>query len=334
MNQRALAALLVTFGAFGWSVRDLANKYMKESGDAAPSVWTITAFQGAIGFIIVFLVDQHKTVMRKYDSSDTPETIDTKAKLWLVARVVGALAGIALHIMALGMVDLALASMIHCSAPLFIVLLSRVILKEPIKLAAAVAMGICCVGLLLDIAPWKDRESTKGSSLLGILLAFGSAFGSALTYTSLRALKDIKPSTSLKVLYLGIFITGFFLALASGISKPTGRIWGFLFMVALATYASEWFMTKGYALATQGAGSVAVFKFLTPIFAIGWDASLFGHYPTALSLTGAALVLVSSAALVRIQASSNSAEGSDAESNEADIESTDQMKQMARANTA
>eukprot|EP00931_Biecheleriopsis_adriatica_P078293 TRINITY_DN51756_c0_g1_i1.p1 TRINITY_DN51756_c0_g1~~TRINITY_DN51756_c0_g1_i1.p1 ORF type:complete len:328 (-),score=42.12 TRINITY_DN51756_c0_g1_i1:413-1396(-) len=326
MNQRALAALLVTLGAFGWSVRDLGNKYMKESGDDAPSVWTITAFQGAIGFILVFLVDQGKACMGKSDLSDTPETIDTKAKLWLVARVLGALAGIALHIMALSMVDLALASMIHCSAPLFIVLLSRVILKEPIKLAAAVAMGICCVGLVLDIAPWK---STKASSLLGILLVFGSAFGSAVTYTSLRALKDIKPSTSLKVLYLGVFIIGFLLALASGISKPTGKIWGFLFMVALSTFFSEWCITKGYALAIQGAGSVAVFKFLTPIFAIGWDASLFGHYPTALSLTGAALVLVSSAALVRIQASNHNTEGSQ----EADIESGDQKRQMSRANT-
>jgi len=326
MNQRALAALLVTLGAFGWSVRDLGNKYMKESGDDAPSVWTITAFQGAIGFILVFLVDQGKACMGKSDLSDTPETIDTKAKLWLVARVLGALAGIALHIMALSMVDLALASMTHCSAPLFIVLLSRVILKEPIKLAAAVAMGICCVGLVLDIAPWN---STKASSLLGILLVFGSAFGSAVTYTSLRALKDIKPSTSLKVLYLGVFIIGFLLALASGISKPTGKIWGFLFMVALSTFFSEWCITKGYALATQGAGSVAVFKFLTPIFAIGWDASLFGHYPTALSLTGAALVLVSSAALVRIQASNHNTEGSQ----EADIESGDQKRQMSRANT-
>merc|ERR550532_2514813 len=137
--------------------------------------------------------------------------------------------------------------MIHCSAPVLIVFLSWLLLGEPIRPAAGLCMAVCALGLFLDIAPWQHREkSAGGGSFIGYLLAFGSTIGSAFTYTSLRALKGVRPTTSLTALYTCLLIIGFLLAL-----------------------------NNGYALATQGAGSVAVYKFLTPIFEIGWNAAFF-----------------------------------------------------------
>jgi drug/metabolite transporter (DMT)-like permease len=302
MQQRTLASLLVILGAFGWSVRDVANKLMQEREGDKPSVWTITAVQGAIGLILNFTISQGKLLINE-EAAERREVISGKEKIWLVVRVIGAISGITLHILSLGMVDLALASMIHCTAPIFIVVLSRVFLGEPIRLGAGLAMSLCAVGLILDIAPWKgQREQTGGGSVLGYTLAFGSALGSAFAYTSLRALKGVSPTTSLQTLYISLLVFGFFPALAEGIAKPTLEIWGLFVMVGTATYCSEWLITKGYALAAQGAGSVAVFKFLTPIFEIGWNVVLFQRFPTALSIVGATLVVVSSAVLVHVQA--------------------------------
>jgi drug/metabolite transporter (DMT)-like permease len=303
MDHQTIGTLLVILGAFGWSVRDVANNFLNHQA-AAPSVWTIVAMQGAIGLVLNITMSEIGQLVSK-DKKESMETIlGYREKAWLIIRAVGAFVAIALHIMALEKVDLALASMIHCTAPLFIVLFSRLLLGEPIRLAAVLCMAVCAVGLTLDIAPWQSRDKDAGGgSLPGYALAFGSAIASALAYTSLRALKDVSSTTSLRALYTTLLVGGFLLALGSeGIKKPSYSMWWLFIMVGISTFAAEWLITKGYALATEGACSVAVYKFLTPIFAIGWDLALFKQSPQVLSLVGAALVLLSSAVLVRVQA--------------------------------
>uniref|UniRef100_A0A7S2PC10 EamA domain-containing protein n=1 Tax=Zooxanthella nutricula TaxID=1333877 RepID=A0A7S2PC10_9DINO len=69
------------------------------------------------------------------------------------------------------------------------------------------------------------------------------------------------------------------------------------------TYVAELLITKGYAFATKGAGSVAVYKFLTPVFSMIFDASVFGEMPNVFEVVGGLIVLASSAAMVHVQAS-------------------------------
>merc|ERR1712083_346979 len=120
--------------------------------------------------------------------------------------------------------------------------------------------------------------------------------------------KDISATTSLNVLYISLLVVGYFLSFTDEVPRPSPKTWALLMLVGFSTYFAEWFITKGYALADQGAGSVAVFKFLTPIFEIVWNIVSFKHFPTLLSIVGASLVVISAAVLVRVQSRQTAAE--------------------------
>merc|ERR1712032_943027 len=79
--------------------------------------------------------------------------------------------------------------------------------------------------------------------------------------------------------------------------------------ISVVTYISEVLITKGYALATQGANSVAVYKFLTPIFALAFGVVFYGEIPNALNILGALVVVSSSAMMVYTQATAPSKQG-------------------------
>jgi len=230
------------------------------------------------------------------------DRLGLRAQLWLAARAGGAFTSILLNFMALQRLDLAISSMIHCTSPLFVVLLGRVFLGERIKPLAGICVVVALLGLMLDVQPWSHKAAAAGGgSVLGYVFALGSSIAAGFSYTSLRALADLTPTTTLMAMYGCSLTAGFVALLVQGVDPPPGEVLAHFAGISVVTYVSEWLITKGYALATQGAGSVAVYKFLTPIFALVFDVAVFGEIPNALNLLGALVVVVSSALMVHAQ---------------------------------
>jgi len=89
-----------------------------------------------------------------------------------------------------------------------------------------------------------------------------------------------------------------------GMEVPPARSMAHFAALSVVSYVSIFLDTKGYALATQGAGSVAIYKFLTPVFAMLLDVVIYRNIPNALNLIGMSLVLGSSVYMVHLQGKS------------------------------
>lgn len=304
MDRQLLAIILVSLGALGWSVRDVLGKTSH-----SPSPFLTLAATSAGGIILNFGVMLSKQCAG-FGCVDklTPRTI-----AWLFARCIGAVGGCTLNFMALKHLDLALSTMIHCSAPLFIVVLGCVLLNERVKPLAVICIVVALIGMVLDIQPWNVKSSAK-SSMLGLLLAFAGSVCSAFAYISLRALSDLSSTTTLLAFYVSGLTFGICVLMFEGFDKPSASLLRDFAGISLATYVSEVLITKGYAFATKGAGSVAVFKFLTPVFSIVFDILVYHKIPNLYSVIGAALVVSSSALMVKIQSHSPDPASSSAKS--------------------
>jgi drug/metabolite transporter (DMT)-like permease len=295
MKQQLLATLLVVGGAFGWAVRDLVSKSLGKH----VSPWLTLAATSAGGLIINTAVLAGKQCAG-FGCSDR---LRPRAQLWLAARASGAFTSILLNFMALQHLDLAISSMIHCTSPLFVVLLGNLLLGEQIKPLAGAYVVVALLGLVLDVQPWSAMGGTTGNgSILGYVFALGSSIAAGFSYTSLRALADLTSTTTLMAMYCFCLTAGLIALMVTGVEATSGDVMIHFAGITVVTYVSEVLITKGYALATQGAGSVAVYKFLTPIFALVFGMVFYSEIPNALNLLGACVVVGSSALMVHTQA--------------------------------
>jgi len=281
-------------GAFGWAVRDLASKGL---GNGV-SPWLTVAATSAGGLIINTGVLAGKQCAG-FGCSDR---LGLRSQLWLVARAGGAFLAILLNFMALQHLDLAISSMIHCTSPLVVVLLSKVLLGEQIKPVAAICVVVALLGMALDVQPWSAKAAAAdGGSICGYVFAIGSSIAAGFSYTSLRALADLSSTTTLMALYSFSLTAGFVALMVAGVEAVPGDVLARFAGISIVTYISELLITKSYALATEGAGTVSVYKFLTPIFALGFDVVFESVIPNALNLLGALVVIGSSALMVHAQ---------------------------------
>jgi len=288
-----LATLLVILGALGWAMRDLVGKDMQ-----SPSVFLTLAASSAIGLIL----NTGVMLAQQCAGFGCVEPLPARKQMWLYARCVGAASSITLNFFALNKLDLALSAMIHCTSPLFVVLLGRVFLGEHIRPLARLCIACAAAGMVVFIQPWHLRGDS-GASTVGLIAAFGSSVGAAFSYTSLRALGDLGSTTVLFAMYSTSLILGAGVCVVQGVPRPNGALLWHFGALGVVTFLAEVLITKGYAFATRGAGSVAAYKFLTPVFSMVFDAAVLHQRPDALNIVGAVIVLAASAALVRIQSS-------------------------------
>jgi len=277
--------------AFFWACRDVASKVIEARGLGPWNILAVCSF-------FALLLNVMAMLGKQCAGFGCTEKLPWQTQGWVAARCVGATVGMVGNLIAVKELSLGIASMIHCTSPIFVILLSRLLLRERISPLAAGCMLIAVVGLTLQIQPWHQRSQAEGGgSIFGYVCAFVSVIGAAASYTSLRALREISATTSLFALYLTGLATGMVMTMQVGAAPLPLNMWGLLFLLALIIFSAEALLTKGYAWATDAA-SVAGYKYLTPVFAMGFNFYLTGIIPTPLTLVGACLVLASSALMV------------------------------------
>ncbi len=187
-------------------------------------------------------------------------------------------------------VDAGTASMLVLIAPIFIVALAAVFLKERttpnLLLGGALAFaGVVVIGL---------ATSSRSASLVGVILCLVAALSSAIGVVAEKPV--LNRLSALQVTWIACTVGALFcLPYAPQLVRewrvaPTSGIAWLLFLGVFPTSIA--FTTWAYALARGSAGRLAATAYLVPPITIVMSWLLLGEVPTVIAVLGGALCLV------------------------------------------
>lgn len=174
------------------------------------------------------------------------------------------------------------AVLLQYTAPIYVALLSMWLLKEPVKLADWLAIGVILGGMVLF---FLDSLSTKG--LWGNILAILSSFTFAWFIIALRQQKQHSPMETV--------ILGNLLALAVCLpfmfeTVPDLRDWLVLFLFGTVQQGVA-FVLFNYAIKRVSALETVLIATIEPILNPFWVLFLVGEVPGFWGIVGGAIVV-------------------------------------------
>ena len=154
------------------------------------------------------------------------------------------------------------------------------------------------VGVLIVIYPQlsgfggPDNEA----AVLGVALALGSAAMAALAHVFIRKMSSSESTSAIVFWFTLTSMSLSLLTIPFGWEKPTPEVALMLVLAGLFGGCGQIFLTSAYRYAD--ASVVAPFDYFSMLLALLIGYFVFGEYPTAAMLAGAALVILSGAAII------------------------------------
>lgn len=225
---------------------------------------------------------------------------------WRIHLARGGLVIIAnmLYFVALASMTLAEATALYFVAPLFITILSVLILKESVGLHRVTGIIIGFVGVLVVVRPGSGIFGLI--ALLPMLAAFSYAMMSVLTRKIGVADKASCMAFYIQIVFL-VFSIIFGLAFGDGRHGSSGdpsidfllRAWAWppmedailLGSCGVTVAITGYCLSQAYRLAH--AGLVAPFEYVAMPLAVIWGIAFFGEYPDSWTITGILLIIAS-----------------------------------------
>lgn len=201
-----------------------------------------------------------------------------------VTRGLLGLGTMALAFTALAFLPLAEATTIGFVAPLFAVMLSALVLHEPVGRYRWSAVAIGFAGVLLVMQPAGDNLPR-----LGLILALLSALGVAAVNITIRQMgrTESAPTTVLWFTGQSMLITGLLLPFSAEWHTP--QTWALLAGIGLFGGLGQLFMTSSLRFAPVAA--VVPFDYLQLLWAVAFGWLLFATRPPATTWVGAVVII-------------------------------------------
>jgi drug/metabolite transporter (DMT)-like permease len=194
---------------------------------------------------------------------------------------------------AIGHIGAGLATLIANSQVVFVAIAAWLILSERPSRQILVAIPFVLLGVAL-VSGLGRGDAFGSNPLLGTLLALVSAIFYAAFILVFREANDIKapPAGPLMEATAGGLVTVLFLSTFTGGIDfvPAWPAQGWLIALALGSQVGGWLLI-GYALPRLPAVEVATIILVQPVLTMIWASLIFEERPSAVQLTGAALVL-------------------------------------------
>ncbi len=197
------------------------------------------------------------------------------------------LTGMVCGFTAVSLLPLTQSTAISFSAPLFMVALSALILKEPVSLHRGLAVAVGFVGVLIMVHP--DPRQFAG---VGVLFAIAAAAGSAGAMIAIREISRTEPGPTI-VFYFTL--AGAMVGLASlpfGWVMPSPGVLGLLVAAGLIGGTGQLLLTE--AIRRAPVAVVAPFDYTQLVWAGLIGFLVWGETPAMLTLIGAMVVAASS----------------------------------------
>lgn len=186
------------------------------------------------------------------------------------------------------------AIFLQSTAPLWVVVLSPVLLGERFERRDVPYLGVAALGLVLVFLGSQSVVATAPNPQLGNAIALGSGLSFALLLIAFRHLSRLDPShdRSIPAAMLGnvlafVMCAPFMLPVASVSTRDVLAI-GYLGTVQVGL--SYWFLSRG--LRVVSALEASMLLLLEPVLNPVWTWLLHGERPSALAIGGGALLLV------------------------------------------
>ncbi|MCC5979317.1 MAG: DMT family transporter [Salinarimonas sp.] len=193
---------------------------------------------------------------------------------------------------ALGYLPLSDAVAIGYAAPLIVVVLAALLLKETVRAYRWSAVGIGFVGVILMLTPQfgvVDAGVANENRAIGATFAIFAALCTAGATIQVRRLTATERTGAI-VFYFSLFSTLAGLAtIAFGWAMPGLADFAILVVIGVLGGIGQILLTQSYRFGD--ASLIAPFEYTTMIWALllGWF--VFGDWPQAIVLTGAAIVI-------------------------------------------
>jgi drug/metabolite transporter (DMT)-like permease len=193
---------------------------------------------------------------------------------------------------ALSRLPLTDAVAIGYAAPLIVVILAALVLKETVRAYRWSAVAVGFLGVMVMLWPHLSggalAHGLAGGSAVGALFGLLGACCAAGATIQVRRLTKTERTGAI-VFYFTILSSAFGLAtIVLGWPMPSARDWGLFVVIGILGGIGQILLTQSYRYGD--ASLVAPFEYTTMIWAllIGWFA--FGQWPAPIVLAGAAIV--------------------------------------------
>lgn len=237
----------------------------------------------AFAFIVVIVVARHRRGNRLIGPRG------------LARAVMDALAALTFAL-AIFEIPLSLLMSIHATLPVISVILSGLILKEPLRASNWIALALAGSGTLLILQPGL------AFSTLGITLALVSTLAYALRDVTTRLLP---PQTdTLRIALVSLFLVG---GVAAALPSDGGWAWPEATDIVLLALASTGFVAANVliivALRRSELSRIAPLRYSSILWSLAFDAVLWGYIPNFTGAAGITLILCAGAVQLRAHSS-------------------------------
>ncbi len=233
-----------------------------------------------------------------------------KAIGWVLLRSFFMAAMLATYYIALPHMQLSVAAAAYNTLPLFIILLSAIVLKQKIQPIGWFAIGLGFVGVLFLLRP-----TIEGFNLYALLPLFGAVLHASamlLTRTKCKTENPLVLTLFINYMFIAIGATVTLSLLALNLPQDIVGVNEFLlggwvtigtleiialFILATTILVGNIFGAIGYQIASPHI--VAPFDYFYLIFSVLWGMLFFSEFPNMTTVIG--MVLITSAGLITIR---------------------------------
>ena len=224
-----------------------------------------------------------------YTLKKVPVSINTsKLHLLFLRGVFGAVAML-LFFYTIANIPLGEAVILNKTSPFFVTILAYYLMKEAISRNTIIALIIGFIGITLIIKPFSIEISID--HIFGVL----GGFFAAAAYATIKKIKDIYDA---RIIMLSFTCIGTILPLLLFLFTPYVNfqihtdpfVWSLIVLMALASTASQWLLTRAYSLSP--ASIIGVVGYSSIPFAVGYGLILGDSLPDFLTFIGITLIVL------------------------------------------
>lgn len=195
-------------------------------------------------------------------------------------------AAILLYYLAIGSAGAGLATLLHCTYPIWTTVIATSLLHERVDGRLGLALALFVAGIAIVVLPDADLQA---ASTVGSLYALGAAVLAGAAVTTARQLRQVESAYLVTTWFMAVGTVCTAPTLLAGLPPLDGELVALLASVVLTSVAGQLLLHLGLGFAPAIQASLAAATAV--VSAAGFAALFLGEQPAPHTLLGAAVLV-------------------------------------------